>query len=86
MSSIDSPGIIQKILENGGQYPDDPPCTAVYQYRNQWGGITYKLCYNEGQEITFLKTGLFSEVAQLWGEGKLTPAGQMFLDRSKGAT
>lgn len=86
MSSIDSSWIIQTILKNGGQYPGDPPCTGVYQYRNQGGGITYKLCYNENQENIFLKTGIFTEVVQLWGEGKLTPAGQCFLDEKAEGT
>lgn len=86
MSSINSPGIIQKILENGGRYPGDPRCTAVYQYHNKWGGTTYKLCYNDAQEKTFLQTGCFHEAVRLWGDGQLTTAGQMFLDQMKGAT
>lgn len=75
MSSIDSLPIIQTILANDGVYPGDPRFYSVWSYTNDWGGLTFKLCYRPIQEDEFLSSPFIHSPQLLWSESAgLTPA------------
>lgn len=79
MSSIDSADIIRTMLKNDGVYPGDPPCSAIYRYTNMWGGTTFKVCYNSGQEQNFLVNGCYTDYDLLFRDGELTEEGRLLV-------
>lgn len=79
MSSIDSADIIRTMLKNDGAYPGDPPCSAIYQYENMWGGTTFKVCYNSRDEQNFLVHGCYNSQTLLFRDGELTEDGKLFM-------
>jgi hypothetical protein len=47
MATIDSFDIISLMLQQGGRYPGDPPCSSIWTYWSVLGKKwTYKLFYN----------------------------------------
>ncbi len=66
MSSIDSPKIVQTILENNGVFPGDPQYHAIFQYENMFGGVTYKLCMSETDIANFIIHGSFKDYKELY--------------------
>lgn len=79
MSSIDSPDIINTMLKNDGVYPGDPPCSAIYQYENMWGGTSFKVCYNAHEEKNFIYNGAYSSYVCLFRDGELTIEGKLLV-------
>jgi hypothetical protein len=45
--SINSRDIVEKLIENRGQYEDDPPVIAIYEYTTQWGGVCWFIAYSD---------------------------------------
>ena len=56
MASVSSKSTVDKLIEDNGQYADDPPVEYIVAYNNVFdGGETYGLCWTEGE-----KQGYFS--------------------------
>ena len=55
MSSIDSKEIIKEIIENDGHYPGDAPYDSIWQYDNQFDGISFKLIYGPNADTMLLE-------------------------------
>lgn len=83
MSTIDSKEIVKEIIENDGHYPGDPQYDSIWQYDNQFGGISYKLIYGPNANAMlseFLSSPYCENSRLLWSKktGKTT-SGEYFV-------
>ena len=79
MATMDDKKIIETILRNGGTYPGDPQCLAVYQFINAYGKTAWAV-YWPGMNPDLPPTEYVIQPVLLWSKaGGYTPDGELFL-------
>ena len=66
MPTVDDKGMIDKIIAANGHYMDDPQVLAIYQYTNNWGGMTYFLAYHEQHVRSLYSSEFCHDIKCLW--------------------
>ena len=69
MATISSPEVINILIENNGFYPGDenrPPVTKIVEYRNQWGGKSTAIVYQNENQNRYEESPVCFEVKTIW--------------------
>lgn len=85
MATVDDAKMIAGILRNNGVYRDsggeDPQCTAIASYMNDWDKEAYSLCYNDAAVRSLLTSPHCKQVVILFEGGEVTEDGKEWLAR-----
>jgi hypothetical protein len=81
MATVNDSKMVAGILRNNGVYSDDPQCTAIASYINDWDKEAYSLCYNDAAVRSLLNSPHCRQVVILFEGGELTEDGKEWLAR-----
>jgi hypothetical protein len=85
MATVDDAKMVAGILRNNGVYGDsggeDPQCTLIASYINDWGKEAYALCYSDGAVRSMLGSPHCHKPVVLFEGGELTEDGKEWLAR-----